>query len=122
MRSNRNADSMPVVPEANSLHRLATGRIESDGGSTGAGGGIAVLVVAAPPLIGRGFRPALGRILPILLAAERRQVEEGPGAAERLDAAPGGEVGAEDSALVIAQQDAEAEGLAVVGGDAEVGV
>src|ERR1700716_3214701 len=86
-----------------------------------AGGGILVLVVAAPPLIRRGLRPALRRILPVFLPAERRQVQEGPGATERLDASPGSEVGAID-VVAIAEEDAETEGLACVARDTEVDV
>ena len=44
-------------------------------------------VVLAPPLVGRLLRAAGRRVLPLLLAPEGRQVEEGPDAAERLDAA-----------------------------------
>jgi hypothetical protein len=61
----------------------------------------------------RGRRVSLGRVLPRLLAAERRQVEEGPDAAERLDAAAGGEVRAIDL-LAVAKEHAQAERLAVL--------
>src|SRR5262245_5614121 len=74
---------------------------------------LSVLVVAAPPLVGRALRPPLGRVLPGLLAAEGRQVEEGPHAAEPLHPAPGREVGAEH-AVTVAQEHAEAEHLAVL--------
>jgi hypothetical protein len=77
--------------------------------------------VAAPPHIRRGLGRALGRILPVLLPAERRQIQEGPGAAQRLDAAPGSEIGAKDP-LAIAQEDAEAERLACVGRETEVDI
>src|SRR5207244_1494774 len=48
-----------------------------------------------------------------------RQIEERPDAAERLDAAASGEVGAID-AVAVAEEHAQAECLAFVGGDAEV--
>jgi len=83
--------------------------------------GIPVLVVSAPPHIGRRLGRALGRILPVLLPTERRQVEEGPGAAQRLDAAPGSEIGAKDR-VAIAEEDAEAEGLVCVGRETEVDI
>src|SRR5919106_4225517 len=80
-----------------------------------------VLVMAAPPLVRRGLRIARRRVLPVLLPAEGCQVEEGPDAAERLDAAPGREVRAID-VVAVAEEDAEAESLARVSRDAEVGV
>src|ERR687895_1091168 len=55
-----------------------------------------VLVVVVPPLVRRGLRVALGRVLPLLLAAERRHVEVCPRGAHRLVAALVDEVGAED--------------------------
>src|SRR5438876_3885137 len=67
-----------------------------------------VFVVAAPPDVGFGLRPALRRILPGLLAAIGRQIEEGPCAAQGLDPARGREIGAIDAiAIAIAQEDAE---------------
>src|SRR5262245_41453170 len=74
---------------------------------------LSVLVVAAPPLVGRALRPSFGRVLPGLLAAERRQIEQGPHAAEPLHPAPAREVGAEHAAAV-AQEHAEAEHLTVL--------
>src|SRR5213593_1948811 len=74
---------------------------------------IAVLVVAAPPAVARGLRVALGRVLPLLLAAQRGQVEQGPDGAQRFHSALGGEVGAIDLAAV-AQEHREAEQLAVL--------
>src|SRR4051812_26096799 len=53
-----------------------------------------VTVVPIPPFVGRGLRIALGRVLPHLLAAERRDVEVIPGAAHLLVAAIVDEVGA----------------------------
>src|SRR3712207_3113397 len=55
-----------------------------------------VLVVEVPPLVRRRLRIALWRVLPLLLAPERRHVEIRPGAAHRLVAALVDEVGAED--------------------------
>src|SRR5687768_6119185 len=46
-----------------------------------------VLVVEVPPPVGRGLRIALGRVLPLLLAPQRGDVEVGPGAAHGLVAA-----------------------------------
>src|ERR671914_1727893 len=59
-----------------------------------------VLVVVVPPLVRRGLRVALGRILPLLLASERRDVEVCPGGAHRLVAALVDEAGAEDPVAV----------------------
>ena len=42
---------------------------------------LAVRVVVVPPLVRRGLRITLGRILPLLLAAERGDVEIAPGCA-----------------------------------------
>jgi len=73
--------------------------------------------VEAPPLIRRGLGIALGRVLPLLLAPERREVEVGPGAAHRLVAAVVDEVGAEDP-LAVAEEGVRAVPLV----HAEVGV
>src|SRR5438445_3626036 len=70
-----------------------------------------VLVVPSPPLVGRGLRVTGGRILPVLLPAERRQVEECPGGAKRLDPATGREVAAVDL-IAVAKENIKAEGLA----------
>src|SRR6185437_5277092 len=78
-----------------------------------------VLVVAAPPAIGRRLRPAGRRRLPALLAPERRQVEQAPDVAERLDAAVRGEIRPVDL-VAVAQEDAQAEHLAFVRGAAEI--
>src|SRR5262245_8788917 len=43
-----------------------------------------VAVVPVPPLVGRGLRIALGRVLPDLLPAERRDVEVVPGTSHLL--------------------------------------
>src|SRR5262245_19792539 len=48
---------------------------------------LARLVVPDPPLVRRGLRIALRRVLPRLLATERGDVEVGPGTAHRLVAA-----------------------------------
>src|SRR5919198_5058097 len=57
---------------------------------------LAVRVVVVPPLVRRGLWVALGRVLPLLLAPERRDVEIAPGGAQVLVAAGVDEVGAED--------------------------
>src|SRR5438874_13154305 len=72
-----------------------------------------VFVVAAPPLVRLRLRVPAGRVLPLLLATERCQVEEGPNAAEGFDATGCGEVRAKD-AVAVAQEDAEAAILAVM--------
>src|SRR3546814_20674347 len=46
-----------------------------------------IAVVPVPPLVGRGLRIALGRVLPDLLPAQRRDVEVVPGAPNLLVAA-----------------------------------
>src|SRR2546421_745030 len=46
-----------------------------------------ILVVTAPPCVGRGLRVALRRVLPLLLGTERREVEVAPRAAQGLGAA-----------------------------------
>src|ERR671910_1621650 len=78
---------------------------------------LAVLVVQVPPLVPRRLRVALGRVLPLLLAPERGQVEVAPGAPHRLVAAAVDEVGAEDL-VALADEGVRAVPLA----DAEVGV
>src|SRR5581483_10874706 len=54
-----------------------------------------VIVVPVPPFVGRGLRRAFGRILPVLLAAERGEIEIAPRGPHRLVAAIVDEVGAE---------------------------
>src|SRR5262245_57969812 len=61
---------------------------------------LAVRVVVVPPPVRRGLRPALGRVLPRLLAAERGHVEVAPDGAERLVSAAVDEVRAEDPVAV----------------------
>src|SRR3954467_14110337 len=84
---------------------------------------VVVLVMAALPLVRRRLRVALRRILPRLLAPERRDVEVGPGAAHRLVAAVVDQVGAEDPAVVGAVEGVgpvplvDAEVLVEVGGE-----
>src|SRR5918992_4852293 len=68
---------------------------------------VVVLVVPAAPGVGRGLRPALGRVLPRLLAAVRGDVEEAPGRPERLVAAGVDEVRAVDL-VAVAQEDVRA--------------
>src|SRR5262245_24440736 len=53
------------------------------------------LVVPDPPVVRPGLGIALRRVLPLLLAPERGDIEVGPGAAHRLVAAAVDEVGAE---------------------------
>src|SRR5215218_1597253 len=79
--------------------------------------GVVVLVVPAGPGVGRGLRPALGGVLPGLLAAVRRDVEEAPGRPERLVAAGVDEVGPVDL-VAVAQEHVRAVPL----GDVVVGV
>src|SRR6185312_16091656 len=80
-------------------------------------GVIDVAFVPVPPLVGLGLRIACGRILPELLAAERRDVEIIPGAAHLLVTAALDEVGAEHLVAV-----AEEHIGAVPFIDTEVGV
>src|SRR5579863_1115541 len=81
-----------------------------------------IFVVASPPRIRRRLWPAFGRVFPGLLPAERRQVEECPDAAQGLDAARAGEIGAIDMALIVAQEHAKPVPLSLVSGHAEVAV
>src|SRR5207245_7626937 len=74
-------------------------------------------VVPDPPLVRRGLRVALRRVLPLLLAPERSQVEVAPGAPHRLVAAVVDEVGAEH-AVAVADERVRAVPLV----HAEVGV
>src|SRR5512133_3256877 len=80
-------------------------------------GAFDVAVVPVPPLVGRGLRIALGRILPLLLAAERRDIEVVPGASHLLVAAVVDEVGSVNLVAV-----AEEHVGAVPFADAKVGV
>src|SRR5947208_16769460 len=57
-------------------------------------------VVPDPPLVRRRLGVALRRVLPLLLAPERSQVEIAPGAPHRLVAAGVDEVGAEHAVVV----------------------
>src|SRR4051812_45973225 len=68
----------------------------------------AVLVVVIPPAVRRALRPARRRVLPFLLAAQRRAVEEAPDGADRLDPAAPGPVGLEGP-VAVAQEDVEGE-------------
>src|SRR6266550_5162879 len=74
-------------------------------------------VVPDPPLVRRGLGVVLRRVLPLLLAPERGQVEVAPGASHRLVAAVVDEVGAEH-ALAVADERVRAVPLV----HAEVGV
>src|SRR5918997_1935456 len=64
---------------------------------------VVVLVVPAAPGVGRGLRPALGGVLPLLLAAVWGDVEEAPGRPERLVTTGVDEVRAVDL-LAVAQE------------------
>src|SRR5207245_11610605 len=74
-------------------------------------------VVPDPPLVRRGLRVALRRVLPLLLAPERTHVEVAPGAPKRLVAAVVEEVRAKYAVSV-----AEERVCAVPLVHAEVGV
>src|SRR3954447_6152107 len=52
-----------------------------------------VTVVPVPPFVRPGLRIALRRILPLLLASERRHVEVAPDGTHRLVAAPADLIG-----------------------------
>src|SRR5215210_4296075 len=58
--------------------------------------GLGVGIVVVPPPVGRGLRVALRRVLPLLLAAERGDVEVTPGRPQGLVTAGVDEVGTED--------------------------
>src|SRR6185437_1260552 len=79
--------------------------------------GLAVLVVPVPPDVRRTLRIALGRVLPLLLATERGDVEVAPGSAHRLVTATVDEVGAEHP-VAVADEGVRAVPLV----DPEVGV
>src|SRR3981081_1153481 len=79
--------------------------------------GVAVFVVPDPPLVRLCLGVALRRVLPLLLAPERGQVEVAPGAPHRLVATVVDEVGAEH-AVVVADERVRAVPLV----HAEVGV
>ena len=74
-------------------------------------------VVPVPPLVRRGLGIALGRVLPLLLAPERGDVEVAPGAPHRFVAAGVDEVRAEH---LVAVTDERVRAVPLV--DAEVGV
>src|SRR4029453_3246825 len=67
----------------------------------------------APPLVWLALRIAGGRVLPLLLTAQRRQVEKRPHAAERLGAAVRREVRAEHL-VAVAEKHAQAERLPIL--------
>src|SRR4030095_16427440 len=62
---------------------------------------VAIFVVPVPPLVRRGLRIALRRILPLLLAPKRSHIEVTPRITHRLVAAAVDEVGAEDFISVV---------------------
>src|SRR5688500_1361147 len=78
---------------------------------------LAVLVVPVPPLVRRSLRIPLRRILPLLLAAERSDVEKTPGASHLLIPAAVDEVRSED---LVAVADERVRAVPLV--HAEVGV
>src|SRR5918995_779848 len=83
----------------------------------------AEFVVQPPPPIRRGLRIALGRVLPLLLAAKRGDIQVVPRAPHLLIAATRDEVGAEDAIAACARMGIANEGArAVPLVDAEVGV
>src|SRR5436190_12853989 len=69
--------------------------------------------MAAPPLVRFRLRIPRRRVLPLLLPTEWSQVEQGPHAAERFDAAVCREVRAKD-AVVIANEGTQTERFAVL--------
>src|SRR6478609_756473 len=69
-------------------------------------------VVPVPPLIRRRLRMARRRVLPMLLAAKRREVQVAPGATHLLVAAVVDEVGAKD-VLAVADEPIRALSLAM---------
>ncbi len=71
---------------------------------------LVVLVVKPIPLMRRSLWVAFRRVLPLLLSAERGDVEQAPDVAEGLDRATGGEVGMEDI-FVIVDKHVESEPL-----------
>src|SRR6202034_1837251 len=78
---------------------------------------LGVIVMPVPPLVGWTLGIAGGRVLPRLLATERRRVEVTPGGAHRLVAAPVDKVGAKHP-LALAKEHVMAVPLI----HAEVGV
>src|SRR5215210_2574390 len=91
----RAASSAGAAVSASSTGKPATWASTSEGA--------VVRVVPAGPGVGRGLRPVLGGVLPRLLAAVRRDVEEAPGRPERLVAAGVDEVGPVDL-VAVAQE------------------
>src|SRR5215218_6645629 len=79
------------------------GSSSTDTPGTGGSPALAVGVVVVPPPVRRGLRVPLRRVLPLLLAAERGDVEVVPGVPHLLVAAGGDEVGAEDL-VVLAEK------------------
>src|ERR1700754_1478772 len=59
-----------------------------------------VIVVPVPPLVPRGLGVTFGRILPLLLAAERSDIEVAPDGPHRFVAAVIDEIGAENLVAV----------------------
>jgi hypothetical protein len=75
--------------------------------------------MTTPPLVRWGLRPSGGRILPLLLPSEWRQVEQDEAADDDLNASGIGEVGLENS-ISLSQKHAQAESFAVGSREAEI--
>src|SRR2546430_4149491 len=93
-------------PPSNSLgrRRVAALRVGAGGAELHQVGSIFIrrawFVVLDPPLVGRSLRVVLRRVLPLLLAPERSDVEVVPGIPHLLVAAVVDEVGAEYAVAV----------------------
>src|SRR5687768_816616 len=79
--------------------------------SVGAADDVALVFVVAPHPAQGGVIAAAGRLLPVLLAPERGEIEPVVGAVEQVDAALEAGVGVED-AVLAAQERADAHLLA----------
>src|SRR5882762_615802 len=85
--------------------------------------GVAVFVVPAPPLRGRGLPVAVRRVLPLFLAPKRGHVEVAPGIYKRLVAAVVDEVGAEHAvASLIGRADERVGAVPLVAAEVSVEV
>src|SRR5262249_39433593 len=87
--------------------------LRAGSGWTRSSGVLLVLVVPPPPLVWLRLWMALGRVLPGLLAAERRPVEEAPDRSDGLEPPPAGEIGPVDL-VAVAKKGVQAEHLAVL--------
>src|SRR5262245_43013307 len=103
MRPTRLAGSrMPTGTRTVSGHRQAQRLRRPPATGTGSLALVVVLVVVPPP-VGRRLGIAGRRVLPLLLASQRGDVEVAPGAAHVLIAAGVDEVGPED-AIALADE------------------